>query len=193
MGMEMVSISSQWLAILLSAVVVWIASALVWMALPHHKKDYKQLPDEDAAINTLRPQNLKPGLYNIPHCKSWDEAKKPEIVEKFNKGPIGFLTVLPNGMPNMAKSMVLSFAFYLVVSVVVAYVVSRTVHPGADYLRVFRIAGVVAWLAYGMSAVQDAIWFGRPWSQIFKFQFDALFYALLTAGVFGWQWVRLTG
>lgn len=31
---------SLWLPILLSAAVVWIVSAIVWMALPHHKQDF---------------------------------------------------------------------------------------------------------------------------------------------------------
>ena len=188
-----IGIMELWLAILLSALIVWVASALVWMALPHHKKDFKGLPDEDAAIDALRPQNLAPGQYNIPHCQSWDEAKKPEVMEKFNRGPIGYLRILPNGMPNMGKNMALSFVFYLVIGIVVAYVVSRTLAPGAEYLAVFRVAGVVSWLAYGMGSVPDAIWFGLPWSSVIKCQLDALLYALLTAGVFGWQWQSLTG
>ena len=73
---EMIYISDQWLAILLSAVLVWIGSALVWMVSPHHKKDFAPLPDEDAALDALRPQNLKPGIYNIPHCQDWNDAKK---------------------------------------------------------------------------------------------------------------------
>ena len=59
---------------------------------------------------------------------------------------------------------------------------------GTEYLTVFRLTGTVAWLAYGMAVVPDAIWFGRPWSSIIKTVFDALLYALLTAGVFAWLW-----
>ena len=57
----MVTITDLWLAILPSAIIVWVASAIIGMVLPHHKKDFASLPDEDAAINALRPQNLKPG------------------------------------------------------------------------------------------------------------------------------------
>ncbi len=193
MGTEMIYISQQWLAILLSAVAVWIASSLIWMVMPHHKSDFKKLPDEDTTMKTLREQNLAPGLYVMPHCKSWDDAKKPEVIEKMTNGPVGYLTVAPNGMPNMGKNVAFSFVYYLVVGVIVAYIVSRTIPVGAEYLAVFRIAGVVSWLAYGMGVIPDAIWFGRPWSQVIKLQFDSLIYALLTAGVFGWQWVRLSG
>jgi hypothetical protein len=55
-------------------------------------------------------------------------------------------------------------------------------------MAVFRVVGTATWLAYGFGVVQDAIWFGKPWSSVIKHLFDALVYALLTAGVFGWQW-----
>ena len=174
--------------ILLSAIIVWIASAIIWMVLPHHKKDYQGLSDEDAARAALRPQNLVPGQYNIPHCMSMADMKKPEMQKRFDEGPVGFITILPNGIPAMGKNMALTFVFYLVISAIVAYVASRTLAPGSDYLAVFRVVGTVTWLAYGTAVIQDAIWFGRPWSSVVKSVFDALVYALLTAGVFGWLW-----
>ena len=184
----MIGIDSLWLAILLSAVAVWFASAAIWMVLPHHKTDYKGLPDEDAARQTLRPPNLAPGQYNIPHLASMKEMREPESRQKFEEGPVAFITVLPNGAPPMGRNMTLSFVFYLVVGIFVAYVAGRTLTPDAEYLAVFRLTGVVAWAAYGFAVIQDAIWFGRPWSSVIKALFDAFVYALLTAGVFGWLW-----
>ena len=57
-----------------------------------------------------------------------------------------------------------------------------------EYLTVFRLTGTVAFVSYGMGIIPDAIWFGRPWSTVFKHLFDALVYSLLTAGAFGWLW-----
>jgi len=183
----MLAITALWLPILLSAIAVLLASFLVWTTL--HRSDYTALPDEDAALNALKPQKLKPGLYNIPNVSGgWADLKKPEILKKFEEGPIGFFTVLPNGLPSMGKNMGLSFAFYLVVGIFVAYLTSRTVVHGAEYLMVFRVAGTSAFLAYGMAVIPDAIWYGRPWKQVGKMLFDALLYGLLTAGMFGWLW-----
>lgn len=184
----MVTLGSLWLPIVLSAGLVWITSAIIWMVLPHHKKDYQGLPDEDATRAVLNPQNLRPGQYNIPHCESMADMKKPEVQKKFDEGPVGFITILPNGMPAMGRNMALTFVFYLVISVIVAYVASRTLAPGSEYLAVFRVVATVTWLAYGTAVIQDAIWFGRPWSSVIKSLFDALVYALVTAGVFGWLW-----
>ena len=184
----MVTIGALWLPILLSAIAVWVASAIIWMVMPYHKSDFRKLPDEDAALRALTPQGLVPGQYSFPYSGSPEDLRDPETARKFEAGPVGFLTVVPSGTPTMGGKIMLSFVFYLVISMVVAYLVSRTLDPGADYLAVFRVTGTVAWLAYGTATVPDAIWFGRPWSGIVKGMLDALVFGLLTAGFFGWLW-----
>ena len=68
----MVTIGSLWIPILVSAIIVWFASFLVWVVLPHHKSEYKGLPDEDATVKSLG--DIPPGLYNLPHLK-WKKSK----------------------------------------------------------------------------------------------------------------------
>ncbi len=184
----MVTIASLWLPILLSAVFVWIASALVWTVMPHHKKDWKPLPDENAAQAALRPQNLSPGQYTVPFVGSSAAMKDPEVTRKLQEGPVGYLTIIPSGVPTMGGKMAASFVFYVVVGVMLAYIAGRTLGPGAEYLRVFQITGTVAWLTYAFAVVPESIWFGRPWSVTFKGVLDGLAYSLLTAGTFGWLW-----
>ncbi|MFC2084226.1 hypothetical protein ACFLS9_04140 [Bacteroidota bacterium] len=184
----MVTIVSLWLPILLSAVVVWIASFVVWTILPHHKSDFKSFPDEESTRNSLKPQNLSPGQYNIPHVPSRESLKDEEFRKKFEDGPVGFFTVLPSKLPDMGKPMVQSFLYFLIVGFIVAYIASRTISGTADYLAVFRVVGTVTWLAYGTGVVLDSIWFGRPWGFTIKHLLDSLFYGLLTAGIFGWLW-----
>jgi len=184
----MVTIVELWLPILLSTVAVWFASFLIWAVLPIHKSDYKSLPDEEAARNALTPQDIPAGQYNIPHLTEMAQMKEPENIKKYKEGPIAFITVLPKGVPGMGRNMILSVLYYLLMSVVVAYITSRTLSAGTDYLAVFRVTGTVAWLGYGTGIIPDAIWFGRPWSSTFKILFDALIYGLLTAGFFGWLW-----
>ena len=184
----MVTIGSLWLAILLSAVIVWIVSALIWTVLPHHKKDFKGLPDEASVRNALKPQNLAPGQYTIPYAADANAMKDPEVQGRFQEGPVGILTVMAPGVPSMGKNMGLAFVYYLVVGLFVAYVASRHLPAGAEYLSVHRLASVVAFMAYGFGIVQDAIWFGRPWGFSFKVMIDALVCGLMTGGVFGWLW-----
>ncbi len=43
-----------WLPILLSAVFVFIASSVIHMMTPMHKKDYEKLPNEATVLEGLR-------------------------------------------------------------------------------------------------------------------------------------------
>lgn len=183
----MVTIPALILPILLSTALVWIASALIWTVLPWHKRDYSGLPDEGSALAALRPQDLAPGQYDCPHVSPAD-MKQAEVRQKFEEGPTFFMTVTPRGVPAMGKAMILSATFYLIVNVTVAYLASRTLVAGAEYMAVFQITSTVAWLAHGAAIVPDAIWFGRPWSSIAKGLGDSFVYALLTAGAFSALW-----
>lgn len=184
----MVALSSLWLPVILSAAVVFVASALVWMALPHHRSDFKPLPGEEKVRQALIPQNTPPGVYSVPWAGSAEAMKDPAYQAKLAEGPVAFITMRRPGPWSMGKPLAQIFVYYVAVSFVVAYVASRTLAPGADYLAVFQIVGTTSWMAYGFASVQDSVWFGRPWSHTAKALVDALLYALLTAGVFGWQW-----
>lgn len=181
--MEPVFLTSLWMPIVVSAVAVYIMSAIFWMVSPHHKSDWKKLPDEEAARAALK--GVPPGDYTIPHAASMEDWKSEEMMAKVKEGPYGFLTIAP-GTLSMGKNLGQWFVHLLVVSTLVAYVVGRTVPAGSDYLQVFRIAGTVAFLAYSMAHIPQAIWWSHGWGRTLKDVFDGLVYGLLTAGVFGW-------
>jgi len=64
--------------------------------------------------------------------------KSPEMIEKSNRGPIGLLTVRPNGAPAMGKFLGQWFLYCIVISIFVAYLTGRTRFAGAPYLEVLR-------------------------------------------------------
>ena len=99
----MVPLAALWLPILLSAVIVFVASSIMHMVLPYHRSDYKQLPDEDKILSALRPAGLKRGLYVFPFCTHKD-MKSPALIEKYKQGPVGFLNILPSAPPAMFKT-----------------------------------------------------------------------------------------
>ncbi len=184
----MVSIASLWLPILLSAVLVFIASSIIHMVLPYHHNDFKKVPDEDRVMDALRPFNIPPGEYVLPCAGGPAGMKTPEFQEKVVKGPVAFMTVLPPGMPGMTGSLVQWFVYCIIVGGLAAYVAGRALAPGAAYLEAFRFSGTAAFLAYGVALWQNSIWYKRAWSTTLKSTFDSLIYALLTAGSFGWLW-----
>ncbi|MCG6871672.1 MAG: hypothetical protein LJE84_05220 [Gammaproteobacteria bacterium] len=182
----MVSIGSLWLVILASAALVWVASAVMWMVMPHHKSDFGKISDESAARAALK--GIAPGSYVIPYCATPEDRKSEDYQVRVNEGPVGMLHVLPNGPPSMPVSLVSQFLFFLLVSLVVAYVAGRTLAPGTPYLLVFQVSGTVAWLGYAWAGIPESIWFGRPWSVTLKHMADGLVYSLLAAGVFASMW-----
>jgi hypothetical protein len=185
----MVPLTALLLPILLSAVIVFVASSLIHMVLPYHRSDYSPLPDEDKLLAALRPAGLKPGLYHFPFCTHKD-MKSAAVQEKYKQGPVGLLTVFPSAPPALPKFLGLWFAYCLIVGFFVAYLTGRTVIPGAPYLAVFRVVGTAAFLVYGLGPLVNGIWKGLPWSVVLKESFDGLIYSLLSAGTFGWLWPR---
>lgn len=186
----MISIPDLWMPIVLSAVFVFVVSAILHMALKYHQADYKAIPNEGSVLAELGKAGLPPGYYNFPHFDSMKEMGTEEGQEKLRRGPVGTLTLLPNRPINMGKLLGLWFVYILIVSLFVGYLAGRTLASGADYLTVFRFAGAAAFLAYGVGQLVDSIWKGMPWSNTLRATADGLVYSLVTAGTFGWLWPR---
>lgn len=184
----MVPLTSLAIPILISAVIVFVASAIMHMVLPYHKGDMRKLPKEDEVLEALRRINLPPGDYAAPHPGSAAGMKQPEFIEKRKKGPIVLMTVAPGRPPSMAVNLVQWFLYSILVSLFAAYIAGRALAPGADYLTVFRFVGTTAFMGYSLGLLQHSIWYMRNWGTTLKSVFDGLVYALLTAGVFGWLW-----
>lgn len=186
----MVEITSVWLPILLAAVFVFVVSSIIHMVLGYHRSDFRKLPDEDGMMEAVGKFNIPPGDYQMP-CPGGPEAmKSPEFIEKMKRGPVAMMTILPSGSPSIGKNLVMWFLYSIVVGIFAAYVASRALRTGADYLDVFRYAGTTAFAGYSLGLLQNSIWFGRSWSATLKSVFDGLVYALITAGTFGWLWPK---
>ena len=185
----MTALSALWLPILLSSVLVFVASSVIHMVLSSwHKDDFAAVPDEGKARDALRSLAIPPGDYMLPRCANMEEMKTPEFKSKMNEGPVVLFTMLPNGMPNMGRLLGLWFVYTVAIGIVSAYVASRALPPGAQYLRVFQLAGATAFIAYAGALWPMSIWYSRSWGTTIRSTIDGLIYALLTAGVFGWLW-----
>ena len=184
----MVPITSLIVPILVASVIVFVASSIIHMFTPFHKGDLKRVPKEDEVMGALRPFNLAPGDYGVPLPSSMAAMGTPEFQAKMAAGPVLMLTVRPNGQYNLATNLAQWFAYSLVVSLFAGYVAGATLLPGADYLRVFQIAGCVAFTGYALGLAQASIWSGKNWGTTLRGMADGLLYGLLTGGTFGWLW-----
>jgi hypothetical protein len=186
----MVELSSLLLPILLSAVLVFIVSSVLHMALKYHHAGLKRFANEDEVAAAMRKGQSGPGVYHIPFCIDHKQLATPEYQKKFEEGPVGLITLRPTGKMSLGPFLVRWFLYSIVVSFLAAYLAQATLSSGASYLAVFRVVGVSAWLAYAWQAPANAIWKGTPWSATVVELFDGLIYALVTAGCFAWLWPR---
>ena len=109
-----------WLPIVLGAVFVFVASSVIHMCLPLHKGDYGKLAGEEQVLETMRAAGVAPGTCMFPRPESMKDMATPEVIEKFKRGPVGFLTVVPSGAPGMGKNLIQWFSYSALISVFVA-------------------------------------------------------------------------
>jgi hypothetical protein len=186
----MTGLSALWLPILLSTVIVFVASSILHMLPTWHKSDYPKIPNEDKVLDALRPLAIPPGDYMVPRPSNRQEMNSTEFTDKMKRGPVLIMTVVPNGLWPMGRNLTLWFIYCGVVNVFAAYIAGRALPNGAVYLHVFRFVGAAAFIGYSLALWQMSIWYRRAWSMTIKATFDGLIYGCLVAGTFGWLWPR---
>ncbi len=188
----MTGLDTLMLPIFLSSVFVFIMSSIIHMALPWHKSDYGKVPEEDRAMDALRPLNIPPGDYMMPRPSSMADMKSPEYQEKRTKGPVVMMTVYPSGgMKGIGKNLFGWFVFCIVVSLCSAYIAGRTLSAGAESGQIMRLVGISAFMGYTLAIWPFVIWYRRSIVTTIKSTIDGLVYALITAYTFCWLWPHL--
>jgi hypothetical protein len=186
----MVTLPSLWLAILLAAVLVFVASSVIHMAVRWHNCDYRPLANEEEVRAAILKGRPAPGQYVLPHCGDYSRLGEPEMLKKFQEGPVGLLYLRAPGPPALGRSLGGWFLFNAVLSFCIAYLLSRTLLPGTPRLQVFRVAATICFLIHAGGAVPAAIWMGKPWRVVLKEAADGLLYGLATGAAFSWLWPR---
>lgn len=184
-----ISVSELWLAILLASLFCWVASALIHMLFKYHNADYSELPNEEQVSAALK--GASPAFYSMPYCVDMKAMGEESMQKKFSDGPVAMVAVLPDGMPPMGKLMFQQILFFVIGTLLIAYLASISIAGGADYMVVFRHVFVASFLTYGWAQVPYSIWMGQPWSNCVRYLIDALIYASVTAGTFAWLWPGL--
>jgi hypothetical protein len=178
------SVWSLWLPILVSGVALFFASWAAWMLLPHHKPEWKGLPDEKPIIDALRSTNVPPGQYLFPYAAKPEDWSSEEFKQRVAAGPNGTLTVW-SGPPNMAVNMLCTLLFFTVANFVIGYLTGIALDPGESFMKVFRFAGTAGILTYGTANILNGIWFKRRMAADI---IDGIAYGLITGLIFAWLW-----
>ena len=186
----MVSLTSLWLPILVSAIAVFVASSILHLVLPFHRNDFKPIPREDEVLEALRRFNIPPGDYLAPRPASAADMRSPAFVEKAKKGPMVMMTISPGGSISIGTNLGMWFVYLLVVGVLTADLTGDALAPGAGVEDVCMFAGTIAFMGYALALLQNSIWSQRNWWTTCKSLIDGLIYATITGQTFGWMWPK---
>jgi hypothetical protein len=186
----MVPLSDLWLPIVLSGVAAFLISSLIHMVIGYHKHDYQTVPKEDGVMEALRPFQIPPGDYMLPRAGSMAAMKSPEFQEKWKRGPVVTMTVLPAGMDFMGATLAKWFVFCVVVSLFAAYIAGVALGPGADPMRILQVVGCVTFIGYAVGLWPMSIWYRRSIATTLRNTFDALLYGLAAGGIFIYFWPK---
>jgi hypothetical protein len=185
-------LSELWLPIVVSAGICLGWSAMAWVVLPYHRKEWRRLSTEPDVLAALGKDPPAPGLYAFPFSMGAD-VNRADTRTALERGPVGFVTIGRNGAPRRGVMLSQSVLFFLVASALVAYVAWHAA-PGSKlgipYPSTFRIVGTVATMAYVLGTTPESIWRARPWKSWAYQALDGTMMGLLTAGVFGWLWPK---
>ncbi len=178
-----------WLPILVSALAVFGISSLVHMVFKWHASNYAGFANEEAVRDVLRAGNPAPGKnYIVPYCADMKDMATEAMMKKYAEGPNAVIVFGPNGQPNMGKYLGQWFVMCLGVSVIIAFLTAKAYGLGAPALGAAKMAGALAFIAYGIGCIPESIWMYRSWKSSATYLLDAALYALGTWAVFLWLW-----
>jgi hypothetical protein len=178
------SVWSLWLPIIVSGVALFFASWLAWMVLPHHKPEWRGLPNESEVMELLRRAGVPPGQYMYPYAATPAECHTEEFKRRTEAGPSGTLTIWKS-RPNMAVNMLCTLLFFVIANFVIGYLTGIALDPGESFMKVFRFASTAGILTYGTANILNGIWFGR---KMVADIIDGIAYGLITGLIFAALW-----
>lgn len=152
------------LAVAAAAVALYVWNALAWMALPHHKPDFRPVASPKALEDALLAANLTPGLYMLPHQDQFEGGcKNPALAARCQAGPNAMIVSAAPGA--MMKPTTFLFGFLLnVAQALVLGLVLRWSAPAFSGLGpTVGVAALLGLVTSGGPHLAQAIWMNFPW------------------------------
>lgn len=151
------------LAVAAAAVVLYVWYALAWMALPHHKPDFRPVPSPQALEDALLAAKLSPGLYMLPHMDQFEGGcKNPALEARCQAGPNAMIVSSAPGP--MMKGSAFLYGFLLNVAQALALgLILRGAAPAFSGLGpTVGVAALLGLVTSGGPHLAQAIWMGFP-------------------------------
>ncbi len=123
------ALRSLWLPIIVSGIALFFASLAAWMLLPHHKPEWKGLPNEDAFLQALRSARIASRPVHVPVLVQAGRLEKRRV-QTPSRGRADRHTHRLEKPPNMGVNMLCTVLFFTIANFVIAYLAGMALPPG---------------------------------------------------------------
>lgn len=172
-----VSFVELWLPILAAGLVTHVLSTIAWIALPHHKPEWKHLRTAGPVGEGIRAENLEAGQQYMLTDAEQENDPDP--------GKCRGMLILWSHTPSMGANIGMTLAFFFFAAATIGYLASIALSRETPPLDVFRFAATAGFLTHAASGIPTVIWFRRKFLMDF---IDGVAYALATGAAFALLW-----
>ena len=177
-----------WIPIVISACSLLLISGIVSCFVRPRLSDWKELPEEDGTVEFLQKSGISPGLYLFPgRRKRADALSEESRQQRMDSGPWGTISI-GSRPPNLARKLMQSMAFFLVLNILVAHLATQALDPGDGFLAVFQFTGTAAALSCAFGGIPNAIWLGAHFRAAWIDVIQGVAYGIITGAVFAAFW-----
>lgn len=134
------------LSAILGGAILFIWTALSWMALPLHKSTINNFNNPDVVANTIQANVQQSGIYVLM-----------STLEQEAKGPLVFASVYKGGMQTMLPNMIIEFVTLVIAAFLVSWMLSLT--RGLHYFSRVGFVLLFAIAAWLVTDVPNWNWF----------------------------------
>jgi len=133
------------LAGVVGGLLMFIWSAVAWMALPIHTSTIAALANEDSVMTAMKSGMDRKSVYMFPaHPKSGDPSGADLWKKKFNQGPIGMVVYSPAGASDMMlPQMGIGLLDSILTAMLAAWLLSRSTAEKSGFFARVMFCGTL--------------------------------------------------
>ena len=135
------------LAGVVGGLLMFIWSAVAWLALPLHTSTIRSMANEDSVISAMKSGMDRKSVYMFPaRPTSGDQAATDAWKQKFERGPVGMVVYSPAGsstIPEMVSEMAIGLLDSILTAMLAAWLLSRSTAAKSGYFARVMFCGTL--------------------------------------------------
>ena len=152
------------LAVAAAAVALYVWNALAWMALPHHKPDFRAVASPKALEDALLAAKLAPGIHTLPHVDHFAGGfKDPALAARWAAGPNAMIVSSAPGAPMKPTTFLFGFLLNVAQALTLGLLLRWSAPAFAGLGPTVGVAALLGLVTSGGPHLAQAIWMNFPW------------------------------